>query len=176
MESLVPSGGASVQAVGLRYGLLAGLVNMLLTFGLNVLHMPENQVVFGLRLILLVTGVVLAQREYRQRHAGFMGYGQALGIGLLVSLVMGVLSALFFYGYTTFIDPGIIDQMMEKARTDAAAYGTSEEQLDEAMELVARYKTPALLAGASLLRFVLGGTVISLLSAAFTKNAQPDFE
>ncbi len=163
-------------SVGLRFGLLTGLVSIIISFGINAVHLESSPIRY-LTTAVLVGGIILAQRDFKRQNAGFMSYGQGLGIGTVLSAVVGLLSAAFTYVYTNFVDPEIMTRAMEKVRADMEAKGTmSDAQIDQAMALSAKFTS-----GPILLVFVLVGSLfigflISLLTAAILKNAKPEFE
>ncbi|MGI4735515.1 MAG: DUF4199 domain-containing protein [Janthinobacterium lividum] len=165
------------SSVAIRYGLLTGLVSVLISFALYALQLEQNAFLKFLTTIVLLLGIVLAQREYRQRNAGFMSYGEGLRIGALVSVIVGVLGAAFVYVYTTLIDPDTMTRTIERARAELEAKGSmSDAQIDQAMAMSAKFTS-----GPFMLIFVIVGTLffgllISLITSAFVKNPKPEFE
>ena len=169
-EEITPS------AVGLRYGLLTGLVSIIISFGVNASHM-ENSPLRFLTSVVLIVGIVLAQREFKQRNAGFMNYGEGLGIGMITSAVVGVLSAIFTYIYTSFVDPEIMTRAMEKARADMEAKGNlSDAQIEQAMAMSAKFTSGPILWAIVIIGSIIIGLIISLITSAIIKNSKPEFE
>lgn len=166
---------ASPVSVGLRYGLLIGLVSVMVAFGSFSLQLQENWGVRLLSIAILVLGVVLAQREFKKQNAGFMSYGQGLGVALVAGCVVGVLSAVFIYVYITFISPEFQQLLLDKAREGMEAKGVADEQIDQAVAMTGRFMMP-IMVGSALFGAVLQALIIGLISSAFVKNAQPDFE
>ncbi|HEX8327834.1 MAG TPA: DUF4199 domain-containing protein [Hymenobacter sp.] len=163
-------------SVGLRYGLLAGLVSIIFSFGLYAAKM-ENSPLKYVGSVLLVVGIVLAMREFKASNHGFMSFGQGVGIGALVSTVVGVLSAIFAYVYFNIIDPTIVERMMEKARTDMEARGgMSDEQIDAGMAMAGKFMNGPMMMLIVVLSSVLLGVVLSLIISAFIKHSKPEFE
>jgi ABC-type antimicrobial peptide transport system permease subunit len=175
MQTATPS--VSTTAVGGRYGLLTGLVSVLISFGIYALEMEQSSAIRFLTTAVLIAGIILAMRSFKLQNAGFMGYGQGIGVGVVVSGVVGLLSGIFIYVYTNFVDPNVVTRMMDKARTDMEAKGTmSDAQIDQAMAWSAKFTTgPAMLAFAIVGTIVIG-LIISLIAAAFVKNPKPEFE
>lgn len=168
---------AAPTTVGVRYGLLTGLISVLLSFGTYALELDQNSAVRFLSMALLIGGIAMAMRSFKEQNAGFMSYGQGLSVGMLVSAFVGVLGGLFIYVYTTLIDPAVITRIMEKGRADLEAKGTmSDAQIDQAMAWSAKFTTgPAMLIFSILFTLILG-LIISLIAAAFIKNPKPEFE
>ncbi|WP_223650985.1 DUF4199 domain-containing protein [Hymenobacter psoromatis] len=163
-------------SVGLRYGLLTGLICIIISFGLNAMHMEASPLRY-LTYAVIIGGIVLAQREFKLCSAGFMGYGQGLGIGTLLSGVVGLLSAVFAYVYINFVDPDIITRGLEKARADMEARGTmSDAQIEQGLAWGAKFSNGPFLFVLIIILTLLFGLVVSLITAAILKNAKPEFE
>ncbi|RYY21094.1 MAG: DUF4199 domain-containing protein [Cytophagaceae bacterium] len=167
---------ATPTSVGLRYGLLAGLLGVLISFGVNALQLEATPVRF-VSWVVLALSIVLAQRDFKRQHAGFIDYGQALGVGMVVTLVYGVLSGIFAYIYANFIDPEIVVRAMEKARTEMEAKGSlSDAQIDQAMALSAKFISGPFIIAVIVILSLLTGLLISLISSFVVKNSKPEFE
>lgn len=177
MQTTTTTATASTTAVGGRYGLLTGLVSIIISFGIYALQLEQNPVVRFLTMAVLVVGIILAMRNFKEQNAGFMNYGQGLSVGMTVSGVVGILSAIFVYVYTTFVDPDMMMRVMEKARADMEAKGTmSDAQIDQAMAMSSKFMTGPFMLLFTVLGTILIGLLISLIAAAFVKNPKPEFE
>ncbi len=163
-------------AIGIRYGLLVGLVSVIITFGLYATGQEQGPLKWVSTLVL-IGGMVMAMNNFKQANGGFMSYGQGLGIGTLVSAVSGVLTAIFVYIYMGFIDPGAIERMMEKARMDMEAKGgLSDEQMEQGLAMAGKFMTPAALTISVLIGSIIMGFIISLVVSAILKRTKPEFE
>lgn len=166
----------STTSVGLRYGLLTGLISILLSFGLFAAHM-ENSQLRNVSFLVLAGGILMAMRHYKESNHGFMSFGEGLGIGAMVSFVVGMLSAIFSYLYMNIIDPEVIGRMMEKTRSDMEARGgLSDEQIDQGMAMAGKFMNGPIMMIWVLLLTVLVGVVFALVIAAFVKHTKPEFE
>ncbi|GAA4496071.1 hypothetical protein GCM10023172_08790 [Hymenobacter ginsengisoli] len=174
MQTVTPS--ASTAAVGGRFGLLTGLVSIIISFGIYALQLETYTAVRFLTTAVLAVGIILAMRSFKDQNAGFMGYGQGVGVGLVVSGVVGLLGGAFMYVYTTLVDPDVLMRMMDKARADMEAKGLADAQIDQAMALSGKFMNGPFMALSALLITLFFGLAISLLAAAFVKNPKPEFE
>ncbi|MDQ2794376.1 MAG: DUF4199 domain-containing protein [Bacteroidota bacterium] len=166
----------TTTSVGLRYGLLTGLVSIIISFGLFVAHQETSPLRYA-SFAVLIAGLVLAMQNFKQNNQGFMSFGQGVGIGAVLSAVVGVLSGIFSYVYMTFIDPEVVGRMTEKIRADMEARGgMTDEQIDQAMAMSAKFMNGPFTLIAALLGTVLVGVVLAMVISAFIKNAQPEFE
>ncbi|GAB3741418.1 hypothetical protein GCM10027594_21140 [Hymenobacter agri] len=166
----------TTSSVGLRYGILTALVSIIFSFGLNVMHQESSPARY-LSFAILIAGIVLAMNHFKQQNQGFMSFGQGVGIGAVVSAVVGLLSGIFAYIYMTFIDTDMLVRITDKIRTDMEARGgMSDEQIDQAVAMSSKFMNGPFMIGAALLGTVLMGVLLSLVISAFIKNAQPEFE
>jgi hypothetical protein len=166
----------SATSVGLRYGLLTGLISVIISFGLFAARMEQSPLRF-VSFLVLIGGMVMAMRYYKENNNGFMNFGEGVGIGTLLSAVVGVLSAIFSYLYMNIIDPDVVGRMMEKARTDMEAKGNlSEEQIDQGMAMAGKFMNGPIMMAAVVLGSVLFGLLLALVISAFIKHSRPEFE
>jgi hypothetical protein len=162
--------------VGMRYGVLVGLISIIISFGLNVSHLEQSPAKW-LTVVVLIVGTVMAQKFFRQANEGFMSYGQGLGVGIVLAGVSAVLSAIFSYLYTTVIDPDMTARILDKARSDMEARGNmSDAQIDQAMHWTSMFMQGPALIGIVLVGGLLTGLIVSLITAAVLKNPKPEFE
>ncbi len=163
-------------AVGLRYGLLTGLVGSIISFVLNMSHLEQSPAKW-LNALVLVGGMVLAMQFYKKANAGFMDYGQGIGIGVLLAAVSGVVSAAFSYIYTHFVDTEMMGRILDKVRSDMEAKGSmSDDQMDQALGITRKMMTEPIFSLTVVLGSVMLGLVVALIVAAIVKNPQPEFE
>jgi len=163
-------------SVGVRYGLLTGLVSTIFSFGLLVTETSQSPLRW-LGLAITVGGMVLAHNYFKQHNNGFMDYGQGLGIGTLMGGIGGLINTVFSYIYMNFIDPGYMGRIMEATRAQMEEKGTmSDEQIDQAMALAEKFSGGTMLLVFGVLGSVLFGFIIALIVSAITKNSRPEFE
>jgi len=160
----------------MRYGLLTGLVGIVISLVLNMSHMEQSPVKW-LSAVVLIGGIILGQKAYKQANGLFMSYSEGLGVGVIVSGVSAVLSAVFSYVYVTFIDPEMTARILDKARADMEARGTmTDAQIDQAMHFTSMFVQGPALVGVALVGGIVMGLLVSLITAAILKNPKPEFE
>lgn len=166
----------TASAVGIRYGILTGLVSIILSFVLNTAGLEQSPAKW-LSLLVLAGGIYLANNHFKQQHGGFIGYGQGLSVGAILSLVAGVLNGIFSYVYVTYIDPEFIARIMDKTRADMEARGgMTDAQIDQAMVWTTKFMSGPMMLGTAILGTLITGFLIALIVSAVTKNPRPEFE
>ena len=133
MEETATSSGDK-RSVGIKYGLISVVVGIVYFLVLVFAGQNPYTVKWGWVFTLTSTAVliVLAHREYKNDNNGFMTYGEGLGIGLWYTLVAILVSTLFNYVYTTFIDTTIMTEFYENQYQQLQQAGQSDEQIEMA--------------------------------------------
>lgn len=166
----------ATTSVGLRYGLLTGLVSIIVSFIISASAL-ETSPIRHVAWLILIIGIILGQLNFKQQNAGFINFGTGLGVGMLVTATVGVMSAVFGYIYVNFIDPESLVRGMEKARQDMEARGgMSDAQIDQAVAMGTKFANGPALIIFLLLLYLVVGLFVSLLASAIIKNPKPEFE
>ncbi|MBC6609279.1 DUF4199 domain-containing protein [Hymenobacter sp. BT188] len=167
----------STTSVGLRYGLLTGIISIIYSFILLAANLEQNTALSLLGIIILIGGIVLAHKNYKENNGGFMSYGQGLGIGVILSLVSGLLGGIFRYVYMEFIDPSAAQRAIEQTRAKMEEAGNmSDAQIDQAIQMSQRFATGPIGIAVAILGSALIGFLLTLIIAAITKHNRPEFE
>lgn len=177
MENTTTSSVTTTSA-GLRYGVIIGIVSVIYSFVLMITNMEQQTGAGIITFAILIAGIVLAHKYYKQHNAGFMSYGQGLGIATVVGAVSGLLGGIFRYVYITFIDPQYMENMMNTIRAKFEADGKmSDEQIDQAMQMTQKFSGTG---PVSIVFAVLGTAffafLLALIISAITKRNRPEFE
>ncbi|GAB3839439.1 DUF4199 domain-containing protein [Hymenobacter jeollabukensis] len=168
----------TTTAAGLRFGVITGIVTIIYSFILMMTGMEQNSAMGIITFIILIGGIVLAHRYFKEHNAGFMSYGQGLGIATIEGAVIGLLSGIFRYIYITFIDPQYVENAMNALRAKFEADGKmSDEQIDQAVQMTQKFSGTG---PVGILFAVLGTAffafLLSLIVSAITKRNRPEFE
>lgn len=163
-------------SVGLRYGLLVGLMSIIFSFVLFITQADQSPLRW-LGLVILIGGMVLAHSAYKKANGGFMQYSEGLGIGAFMSVISGILSTAFSYVYMTVVDEGYMGRIMEATRAKMEAQGNmTDDQIDQAMNMAQKFSSGGWMVLFGILGSLLFGFLIALVVSAITKNPKPEFE
>jgi len=163
----------STARVALKWGLIAGVVSMIYSTALYMTSQFTNNALTWLALLISVTFIVLAMREFRTLNGGFMTYGEGVGLGTLVATISGMLSATYSYFYMNFIDTTIMQQIMDQSRVKMEEQGMSDDQIEQALEVSQNFMSPGLTFLFGVLGSVFFGLILSLIIAAFMRRNKP---
>ena len=90
------------------YELIAGFIifTLHLTLGINNLDYSTNEILGYISIFLSLSFIFFGIKHYRDRvNDGFITFGKAIVIGLLISILVGLGIAIADFIYTKFIDP-----------------------------------------------------------------------
>ena len=160
----------------LKWGVIIGIISILYSTAIMVSGQIANQKLTYLFYIVLAIGIFIAMNDFKKENQGFISYGQGLGLGVMKTTIVGLISGFFSFAYMKFIDPSIIDQMMKKAVEDMEKKGLPDEQIEQGMEYSKMFMSPGALFMLGLIGVVFIGFVISLIIAAIVKKDKPVFE
>lgn len=161
----------STARTALKWGAMLGLVLMVITLIMYLTDQATNPLFTGLTLGAMVAFLILSMRDYRSQNAGYMSYGEGLGVGSLVSAVGGLLSSAFITFYNVIIDPTVQQRALDQAREKLEEQGTlSDEAIDQAMELSAKFQSPGFTFVAGIFGTIIMGFLLSLIVAAFIRR------
>lgn len=181
MESSSQSSPAATSPIWntvLRYGAYAGggivLLSLLIYLtNFNVMAISGMAVFYGAMLLVNFGAAIMAIRYQRDDlDGGYISYGKALLVGLLVVLVGTFISGLWNYLLVNFIDPNYVAGMKEQfveAWGDKMPAENLEEALegfDKAGDLFTNLKN-------GIVGGIFFGLFVGLISAAFLKK-QPE--
>lgn len=124
--------------------------------------------VFLLNVVCVVLGI-RAERAETPAGKNF-GYGRALGVGVMVSLVAGVIGIGTNWFYFETVNPGFRDLLVQAQLDKMAASGLSGDQMDKAEKGLRFFMQPLILGLVSFVNAIIWGTLISLVAAAFLKR------
>lgn len=164
----------TVKSVSIKYGLINGLVGIIFFTILDFTGMAQSQIGQWSSLVIGAAIIYFAHLEFKKGGDGFMSYGQGLGIGTFLSSIAGLLSSIYVYIYTSFINPEYVTAVKEKAMMDMEKRGMSEAEIDQAMKFSESFMTPTAFFIMGIVMSILFGFLLSLVISAITKKNSPE--
>jgi len=166
----------TVSQIGLRYGLIVGLVLVVFSLILQMTGLATNNWISSINYIFIIIGIVLAHKAFKEGGDGYMSIGQGLGIGTLLSLIAGILSSIFVFIYIKFIDDSMMQLIKDKQYEQMEAQGMDDAQIEQAMAIAGKFATPEMILIMGIIFTVFAGFILSLIISLFTKKPNPTLE
>lgn len=167
----------SVTAIAIKWGLVTGLIFVAYALFTFITESFGNFFIsLFISTAIAIVGIVLAMRDYKKQNFGYMSYGQGLGLGIMVMIVASLISGVFSFFYTTYIDPTIPEKMVDAVIEQLSAFGIEEEAMEEARDKELADNTPLKQLTGALMNGIFSGLFLSLIISAIMKNKRPEFE
>ncbi len=155
----------------LTYGAIVGIALIIWTILLFIMDLSFNKWLGYVSYLFIIAGIILGMKSYRDNvQGGFINYGKALGIGVLISLIAGIISALYFLIHINFVDTEFLAKSQQFTEEQMLSKGLTEEQVEMQIEMTSKFMRPGFMFIMSIVGNVFMGTIISLIIAAFVKK------
>jgi hypothetical protein len=166
----------SSAKVALVHGIYMGLALIVVSLILYLLGLNHESwaqyVSYAVMIALTVVFVLQWRNNYND---GYISYGSAFGNGFLTILFGAIISAVYAYVFFSFIAPGELQFMIDKAEQDMYERGMSEEEIEMGMQwtkmMISEYMLPVWVIVGS----AFWGAIISAILAIFLKKEQKEF-
>lgn len=175
MEDKQSESTVTTRSVGIRYGVIMGIVSIAFFMIMMVAGMDMQGPARWASLIYTVIIFYLAHKYFKESGDGYMSIGQGTGIGFWSSLIASAISSVFTYVYVKFIDQTFIQQILDKQRQGFEEAGNmSDDQIDAAMEMTAKFTTPEMMVVFGLIGGVVIGVICAVVVSLFTQKKNPE--
>lgn len=155
---------------------IAGAVfNLLLYFtGYQTEKLAFGQHLQWLGFIITIIVLYLGIKAVREESPGkYMGYGKAVGTGVLISLFSGLMSAVYTFIHFKFVNTEFVDYNMELVRAKWEQAGMGADQMEKAEGFTRMFMGPVSMAIMTPIMAVFFGLILSLIIAIFLKRPAP---
>jgi hypothetical protein len=165
----------SSAKVAIKWALIYILVAIVITYAIEIAKLGINSPIKYLGYVPLVACLVLAQKEYRGLHGGYMTFGDGFVTGLLYSVFAGLLFGVFMYLYLAFLSPEALTQILDAQKQAMIDKGAPSDQIDKTTEIMSKFGAILISIGL-VFWYVVLGTIISLITAAIFKKERSAYD
>jgi hypothetical protein len=156
----------------MTYGAIIGLILVAYIVLLYITGLTFTKGLGLVQYVVLFVGLYLGSKTYRdQAFGGYISYGRALGMGVLIALFVGIIAVFFNFILMRYIDPdlveknlAVIEEQLQNSRF------IPEDQIDVALERTRKSLTAVWSIPLGVLTFTFIGFIISLVTAAIVKR------
>ncbi len=168
---------ASVKKIGTSYGLLLGLLSILLSVIAYVMgvHIERPWWLSLLSFALMIFVILYGLKQFKKENGGFISLGESLKTGLAISLIAGIIGALFNYVFVTIIEPEFVNQMMDITREKMIEQNPNmtEEQMEMGLSISKKMMSPLIMSAFAIIASLFFGFIISLITGLIIKRDKP---
>jgi hypothetical protein len=164
--------------IAVRYGLIYSAINIVLMLigyvtGFNRSSVTWPQTILSLGVPVLC--IYLAIREHQRTEGnGFVEFGKAFKLGLIISLVAAFITSAFSLIYFRVLDPGLLEFMTSVQIEKMEESGVSDEGIEQALKMTERFNQPFYMFTFGLMGSLFTGSITALIMAAIMKKPNPN--
>lgn len=160
----------------MNFGAILGIALCLVSAVFMSLDMNSSNIQQWIGYLLTIGIISWGTISFRDKYnEGFMSYGQAFTSCLLITFFSSIILAFFMYIYLSFIDQTFIDKILEKAEEEMMNKKLPDDQIEEAMKMTRMFTTPIMMAFFTIIINTFMGAIFGLITAAFLKRNNPNF-
>jgi hypothetical protein len=164
----------STARIALKWGIVTAVVVIIYSVVSFMTGLFKNSATSYISFLFLLGGIILALREYKTLNNNFLGFGEGLGLGTLMSAVTGIVASIFSLVYITFVDTTIMQQMGDLQREQMEARGMTQEQIEQAMDIASKFMSPGIVFLIGVFTYIFFGFIWSLIVSAIFKKDKPE--
>lgn len=159
-----PTGYQLARTIGLRYGLILGLLLGGLSIGLYMVDLFSNEVEIWFTIPLMMLAMVLSMLRLRQQQ-GEMTLGQGFRTGLTTAVMAALINGVMTSLYTGWVDPGATERALDRTRERMLAAGDSPERVNLYTQFMEQLEPPQVAIPATIIVVAFFGSLLALLLA-----------
>jgi len=161
----------------MNYGSIIGIALVIISLLFYMMNETTSEIQNYLGYLALAVGVYIGVKNQRDNElGGLMSYGKALSSGTLISFFASIIMAFYLYVFIFFIDPSLVDVILEKAENDMIDAGQSDKEIEMSMKYTMMFVTPFWMSVMSVLVYTIIGFIFSLIIATFLKKQDDSFD
>ena len=159
---------------GLYYGLVL-VITSLIIYALGMHLDPTGGYInLGILAIALIAFPIIGMSAFKKNNGGFMSWGEGVKIGVGIVIIGSLISILYQYAFTTFIEPDFFTQVEEVTRKGLVDGGLTEEQIDAQIEMTSKFQGTLIGNALGLLFMAFLSFVISAIASAVKKQSEEE--
>jgi len=167
-----------------KWGLITGMVYVFFSLISNMLGLQQggggtsNMGLGMLMNVLLFAGtfytLYLGVKECREQDMdGYMTLGQGFKAGMKIAVIAATISGIFTFIYMKFIDPDMVDRIMEASEAQFDEMNVPEEQREMSRSIAGWFLNPVLMAPFMFIWVSFWGLIKSLIAGSMLKREAP---
>merc|ERR1711916_54700 len=158
----------SAKQVMLNYGLILGFAGILINvavFAMGKTYDPHWSVMV-IGILVTIAVIVMGIKKVKESNNGLLSLGDALKTGLGIALIAGIISVIYTFIFTNYIEPEYFERMAEVQQQKMSEQypNMSDEQIENAMEMTKKMSGIGMTAEVSLIGSLFIGFIISLIA------------
>lgn len=164
------------QQIIINNGLILGFVSVLyaiLRYAMGK-HLENDWTVSLISFILMLAVIGFGINQFKKTNEGFLTIGEGLKIGVGIALVGGIISVIYTFIFTNYIEPDFANQLLilQEQQILEKYPEFTDEQLESAANMTKKFTTPTAMALMGIMASLFFGLIVSLLVSLFMRKSK----
>jgi len=167
---------ASVKKTAVNFGILLALLSIalqMIAFTLDSLLDRPWWLTFG-QFLITIGVLVYGIRSFKVDNNRLLKLGDAIKVGLAISLIAGLIGVVFNYFFMTYIDPEFAEKSLRLARENMEQNPQlTPEQVEMSMKFTEKMMSPWIISALSIIWTLFVGFIVSLIAGLAMRTHTP---
>jgi len=163
----------SSKKIMLNYGLILGIATIFISvtnYAVGNIYKPHWSVQV-ISLLIFIALIIIGLRKIKENNGGFLTLGESLKIGLGIALIGAIISIIYTFIFTKFIEPNFMSNVMQLRQQAMLQAGSSltDDQIEKSIKMMSKFFFPFLYGGIFISNLFFG-FIISLIAGLIMKK------
>lgn len=170
-QPLKSNGLIEIKDNSIKFGVIGGLAGVIISLIFYFTDLQFESWSKWVSTLVMVIAIILGIKSIADDNKGkLIPFGTLFKAGMIITIIIAVISIIYFLIYTNFIETDFIDKILDVSRKQMAEKGLSEEQIETALNMSKSFMSPGMMIVFSLLGSLIFGALTSVVGAAIFKN------
>jgi len=161
----------SVFQYALKWALILALVEIIYSLILYLTNQFENRSIGWLMYAVMGLIAFVAVKNFRDKESdGYISFGKGFNISFQTIFFAGIVTAVYSFIFFKYIDPTVIEHMLQTAEQNMIDKGIPDEQIEQGLKYSKMFMTPGMMALWSVVGTAVTGAIVSLIVAAICRK------
>ena len=164
---------ANSKNIILNYGVYLGIATVLINLVVYAVadYLRPHWSVSILSGVIMIAIIVMANKKFKEDNAGFMSWGQAVKIGVGLTVISAVIGIVYQQIFANFIEPEFMKDMMMIQEQKWIDQGMNSEGIETAKGMMQKFQGPFISSAIGLVVAAFIGFVVSAIVGAIMKQS-----
>ena len=154
---------------------VASILISLVNFSFGDVYKPHWSISL-ISFVVSVVFIVLGLKALKESNGNLLSLGESLKTGFGIALISGIISIIYFFAFTNFIEP---DYFVNVAKVQEATLietypNFTDEQMESAMAMSQKFSGIGMMSAIIKIMSLFFGFIISLISGLIMKRTEED--
>jgi hypothetical protein len=164
---------ASSKNIIINYGIYYGVISILISLVAYATgtHLPPHWSIQVLNIATMIALIVMGIKKFKTDNGGFMSWGQAVKIGVGLSMISALITIAYNQLFINFIEPDFMQQLMTFQEQTWIDQGLTSDQIEGAKAITEKFSGPVISSAIGLVVAAFFSFIVSAIAGAVMKES-----